>query len=144
MRPMNRIQPLGPASAYKTYMIVSPPDRTIVAACEQVGCGAWARGWETTVDESTDLGRAQAQWIRAESGRTFREYRTEVGLTVFRFEARQRCFAEHKTRPERYSVQPGDWRPARLGPARVHVNARDWVEDFGLHQERVADQQKRG
>lgn len=144
MRPMFRIKPVGPAAAYQTYSIVALPDRTVVAACEAVGCGAWARGWEITVDEATDLGRAQAHWIRTESGRTFREYRTDAGLAVFRFESGQRCFAEHRTRPERYSVRPGDWRPARLGPARVHVNARDWVEDFGEHQERVADQQRKG
>lgn len=143
MRPMFRIEPIGPANAYKTYSIVSPPDRTVVAACEQVGCQAWLHGWETTVDESTDLGQMQARFIRTESGRTFRERRTG-GLTVFQFDSRQRCFAEHKTRPERYSVRPGDWRPARLGPARVHANARDWVEDFGEHQEQVADQQKKG
>ena len=144
MRPMFRIDPLHPAGAYKTYSLVSPPDRTVVAACELVGCEAWMHGWETAVDEGTDLGRAQADYIRTQSGRTFKEQRTETGLTVFLFEARQRCFAEHKTRPERYSVRLGDWRPDGRGPVRPHVNARDWVEDFGEHQQRVADDQKRG
>ncbi|MGH3587160.1 MAG: hypothetical protein ACRDQ0_12635 [Pseudonocardia sp.] len=141
---MSRIQPLRPARAYKTYQIVSPPDRTVKVACELVWCEAWLHGWETAVDEGTDLGRAQAEYIRTQSGRTFRERRTESGLTVFRFESKQRCFADHKTRPERYSVRLGDWRPDGRGPARTHTRAADWVEDFGLHQQRVADQQKKG
>lgn len=144
MRPMDRIPPLHPAGAYKTYAIVSPPDRTIKVACELAGCEAWLHGWETAVDERTDLGRMQAEYIRRQSGRTFREARTETGLTVFLFESRQRCFADHKTRPERYSVRLGDWRPESRGPTRLHVNAADWVEDFGEHQLRVADQQQKG
>lgn len=141
---MFRIQPAAPANAYQTYAIRSPHDRTVKAACEVVRCEAWLNGWETQVDESTDLGRAQADYIRRQSGRTFREQHTEAGLTVFRFESRQRCFADHKTRPESYSVRLGDWRATSRGPARMHVSAADWVEDFGEHQERVADQQRKG
>ncbi|WP_344890437.1 hypothetical protein [Actinomadura meridiana] len=141
---MFRIDPRGPAHAYKTYAIVAPADRTVKAACELVGCQAWLNGWETAVDEHTDLGRAQAEYIRHQSGRTFREQRTAAGLTVFVFESRQRCFAEHRTRPERYSVRNGDWRPTGRGPTRAHANASDWVEDFSEHQQRVADQKEKG
>ncbi len=52
------------------------------------------------IDESTDLGREQAAYIRQRSGRSFREMRTAVGpdaLTVFRFDSGQRCFADHIT-----------------------------------------------
>lgn len=144
MRPMNRIDPLHPVQAYQTYSISQRPDVLVRAACEQVGCAAWQYGWETTIDESTEQGKVQAAYIRTRSGRTFREQRTAAGLTVFRFEARQRCFAEHKTNPERYGVRAGDWRGNPTGWTRQHTRPSDWVEDFGEHQQRIADQQKEG
>src|SRR5690606_34697531 len=123
--------------------IISPADRMVKTACEDAGCLAWRYGWETRVDEGTELGRAQAAYIRHQSGRTFREIRTAEGLTVFRFEPYQRCFAEHRTRPEVYLVRGGDWR-RDLGLIRRHTRPADWVEDFGEHQQRIADQQRRG
>jgi hypothetical protein len=142
VRPLNRIEPAAPASAYQTFRIVSPPDRSVRTACEDAGCLAYRNGWETRVDESTDLGKAQAVYIRTQSGRTFREMRSG-GLTVFRFPGGQRCFAEHRTRPEIYAVRGGDWRQDR-GLIRQHTRAADWVEDFALNQQRLADQQRRG
>lgn len=136
MRPVTRITPAMPAQAYKTYRIVSPPDLLVRAACEQVGCAAYRHGWETAVDEGTPLGRAQADYIRHRSGRTYLEVGTGEGLTVFRFDAYQRCFADHRTRPETYLVRGGDWRQNR-GLIRRHVRAVDWVEDFALHQDQL-------
>jgi hypothetical protein len=143
MRPLNRITPNAPVQAFQTYRIISPPDRSVRAACEQVGCAAYLHGWETRVDEGTPLGRSQAAYIRLQSGRTFRESRTGEGLTVFRFEPRQRCFAEHRTRPEIFLVRGGDWR-RDLGLIRHHQRPADWVEDFAGHQDRLADQQRKG
>jgi hypothetical protein len=136
---MPRIEPGAPPAAFKTYSITSPRDETVKAACEQVGCAAWRHGWETAVDESAPLGQFQASYIRTQSGRTFRELKRADGVTVFRFEAGQRCFADHKTRPEFYLVRGGDWR-ANLGVLRRHSRPIDWVEDFCEHQEKVADQ----
>jgi len=144
MQQMNRIEPAMGVGAYQTYSITSPHDRLVPAACEQVGCEQWYYGWQSTVDESTELGRSQAQYIRHQSGRTFREQRTGAGMTVFTFEARQRCFANHQTRPELYVVRDGDWRGNPTGRRRVHANAADWTEDFGEHQQRIADQIERG
>lgn len=138
-----RVTPAGPASAYDTYRIVSPQDTLVVAACEQVGCEWWAKGWVSEFDERTELGAAQARYVRFESGRTFRERRTAGGLTVFEFEAHQRCFAEHQTRPERYAVQHGDFRQT-FGPPRVHVRAADWVEDMAGNLDRLAEIHKQG
>jgi hypothetical protein len=139
-----RIDPVGPAQAYKTYQILSPLDTAVRAACEDAGCLAWRHGWETQVDERTDLGVAQATYIRQRSGRTFTERRTGEGLTVFRFEAFQRCFADHQTRPERYFVRGGDWRGNPRGDVREHVRPGDWVEDFGGHQQALADRLQEG
>ena len=84
--------------ATRDYLLRLPRDVTVVAACEEVRCEAWQYGWQTTCDETTPLGTFRAAYIRESCGRTFREMRTGDGLTVFRFEPHQRCFAEHRTR----------------------------------------------
>ncbi|MGW3025870.1 hypothetical protein [Streptomyces sp. NPDC001221] len=141
---MNRIEPNMPTGAYQTYSITAPPDTAHRSACERANCQAWRYGWESAIDESTELGQRQAAYIRQQSGRTFREMKTDAGLTVFRFEPHQRCFAEHGTRPEIYLVRDGDWRGNPTGRQRQHTRAQDWVEDFGEHQQRIADQQQKG
>jgi hypothetical protein len=137
------INRVGQAAEYQTYRILALPDLSRPAACSEVDCGSWRYGWETTVDERTDLGIAQAQYIRVRSGRTYRETKTAMGLTVFRFDSGQRCFAEHQTRPEIYSRAVGV-QDMPAGPAYVHKSATDWQEDFGEHQERLADEARRG
>jgi len=132
-----RLPPARPAAAYQTYRYTSPPDVTVRSACEQAGCLAWRHGWRTVVDEATTTGSGQAAYIRHRSGRDFREQRTGA-LTVFTFTPRQRCFAEHHTRPQIYQVRRGDWRE-NLGVIRDHLTAADWVEDFAAHQQRIAD-----
>lgn len=144
MQSVNRIEPAMPVGAYQTYSITSPQDVQVKAACEQVGCEAWRYGWESAIDETTPLGQRQAAYIRTQSGRTFREMKRADGLTVFRFEPHQRCFAEHRTRPEIYLVRDGDWRGNPTGRQRQHTSPDDWVEDFGEHQQRIADQQQKG
>src|SRR5579859_7238329 len=93
--------------ATRDYLLRMPPDTTVVAACHEVRCEAWQFGWHTLADERTPLGREQAAYIRQRSGRTFRELGSPDGMTVFRFESRQRCFAEHRTKPARWIVRSG-------------------------------------
>lgn len=138
----HRIEPKMPPGSYLTYQVSTPKDITIKTACEDAGCLAFRFGWETTVDERTTLGLAQARYIRTVSGRTFREMRTAGGLTVFRFERGQRCFAEHRTRPETWSVLHGDWRDSE--PLRTHTRPGDWLEDFAEHQDQLADEARKG
>lgn len=139
-----RLQPAGPAHAYQTFSVRSRPDRAVRTVCEEVGCQAWRSGWESTIDETTDLGQAQAAYIRQQSGRTFREQRTEQGLTVFRFESGQRCFADHQTRPELYLVRDGDYRGNPTGRRRVHTRAQDWVENVQEELGRFIEDRRRG
>lgn len=117
-----------PVRAFTTHQIISPQDTTIVAACHQVGCLRYRYGWDTPVDERTDEGRLYAELIRSgRHGRTYRELaRTAEGLTVFRFEAHQRCFQEHRTRPELFVAGVGG------GPQRRHTRPEFWTED--LHE----------
>jgi hypothetical protein len=128
----------GDPSDYQSYRISFGRDVTVKGACERVECPAWKFGWDTAVDEQTDLGKAQAAYIRTQSGRTFKEMKSETGQTVFRFEPHQRCFAEHKTRPEVFSVRLGDFR-ANYGLLRRHTRALDWAEDCAEHQQTVAE-----
>lgn len=139
-----RLQPQGPPQAYQTFSVRSRPDKAVRTVCEQVACQAWRQGWESSIDERTDLGKAQAAYIRTESGRTFREMRTEAGLTVFRFESGQRCFADHKTRPELYLVRDGDFRGNPTGQRRQHVRAADWVDDMQEQLGRFNEDRRRG
>lgn len=138
------VPPKMPAQAYKSYLIISPKDTTVRTACEDAGCLAWRHGWESAVDEATPLGKAQAAYIRQKSGRTFRETRSAAGLTIFRFDAFQRCFTEHRTRPERYLVRGGDYRGNPRGERRVHQRPADWVEDSAEHQQRLVQAIERG
>ena len=142
MKPF-RIPPNLPVGAYQTYSLTAPRDTTVRAACEQVGCDAWRCGWETVIDETDLIGQTRAGYIRTQSGRTFTEMRRADGMTVFRFASGQRCFAEHRTRPEFYAVRGGDWR-LNLGLIRRHTRPADWVEDMGENLQIIADQQQRG
>ncbi|MGY5048304.1 hypothetical protein ACWDE0_22130 [Streptomyces sp. 900105755] len=139
-----RFEPQGPVGAYQTFSVRSRPDRAIKTVCERANCWAWRHGWESSFDESTDLGKAQAQYVRTQSGRTFREMRTAEGLTVFRFEPGQRCFAEHKTIPELYLVRDGDHRGNPTGQRRVHTRPADWVEHMQEEFGRFNEDRRRG
>jgi hypothetical protein len=148
---MTRIEPQMPAEAYKTYAIVAPRSTHWVdATCAEVDCAHYLQGWQSVIDEATELGQRQAHYIRKESGRAFRERRREDGLTVFFFEAGQACFDAQRhqrrlDRPELYIVRDGDHRGNPRGtPLRQHVKAADWVEDFAEHQAALADEHAKG
>ena len=118
----------------RDYLIRFPGDLSVRVACEVARCDNWQFGWETILDERTPQGRDLAYWVRAKSMRTVTEQRTAGGLTVFRFEPGQRCFAEHRTRPGRYLVRG----------VREHSNVGDWIEDAAEHVTSIEDQRKRG
>lgn len=140
--PVRPNDPRMPVAAYQTWSVESRPDKRVKTVCERVGCRRWREGWDSVIDESTQLGKAQAAFIRG-SGRTFREMRNGVGLTVFRFEPYQRCFQDHQTIPERYLVRGGDYRAA-VGKVRVHQRASDWVEHVQEHMGRLLAERDKG
>jgi hypothetical protein len=139
-----RLAPSGKPSDYITYAIRATTDVAVVSACKDVGCRHWLHGWQTSVDETTDLGKSQAAYIRQKSGRTFAEQRTGAGLTVFRFEAFQRCFSEHRTKPDRFIRRDGDFRGNPTGNVVHHARAQDWIEDFQEHEGSLADERQKG
>ena len=131
-------QPIAPPGAYRTWTA-----RTWwrQATCEEVDCGQWAEGWVTAVDEATDLGQRQADYIRYHAGRRYTETRTEAGWTAFQFGPGQTCFAaaEHRVPAEReplYLVQGGDWRQA-TGKARVYDRGDQFADDLHAHTDQI-------
>lgn len=150
MQRINRITPTLGAENYKTYAIVRPRSTHMrEVSCAEAECMAYQHGWRTLVDERTEQGNAQAHYIRRQSGRHFTEERDPNGGTVFTFSPGQRCFnGPHEVPVEReplYVVRDGDWRGnPRRTPERRHVRGEDWVEDFALHQMKVADDRQRG
>lgn len=144
-----RLPPKLEPADMKTYEILAPAaTHWRPAACEDVQCDAFMKGWRTIVDETTDLGKGQAYYIRKSSGRKFQESRDAAGLTVFEFSAFQRCFRQHKERtdkPELFIVREGDYRGNPRGTrARQHARPADWVDDFAGHQQALHDRLDRG
>jgi hypothetical protein len=142
------IQPSLPAVAYKSYVIAMPlRTHWNIATCADVDCEHYAGGWDSLIDERTDLGQRQARYIRRESGRRFTEERQPDGLTRFSFEAGQRCFREHRARnarPERFVERDGDYRGNPTGRRYVHSRPDDWVESFATHQDKLRTVAERG
>lgn len=144
---VNRPAPSLSPEYFKSYE-VSRPRATHFrkATCQEVDCPNYARGWRTAVDVSTTLGQSQANYIRLKSGRSFT---TEVSgdIVIFTFPAGQRCFSQHTVPLEReplFRVLGGDWRgnPSRT-PAQI-LRPQAWLDHFGEHQQRLAEQRQKG
>lgn len=138
-----------PVEAVKTFQVLAPISTHFRAAtCAEAGCGKHEHGWVSPIDESTELGKQQAWYIRNRSGRRYTEDRNQMaGLTAFVFEAGQECFAQHQVRlerPEFFIVRDGDWRGNPTGHRHQHNNAADFVDEFATHQQVLADAIERG
>ncbi|HZO70057.1 MAG TPA: hypothetical protein VFB74_34105 [Kribbellaceae bacterium] len=147
MQPINRAQPVLPVTAMKTYQILAPVEtHWRQVPCTADNCPNHVHGWRSYVDESTELGRRQAHYVRTESGRECTGWRNEHGITEFTFPAGQQCFDVHRERverPEHFLVRAGDHRSS-LEILRRHASADDWVDDFANHQIEIAERVNRG
>ena len=88
------------------------------ATCQEVNCAHWEKGWQTVLDLSPqqDVGRlgftrAQYNYIREKSGRSFTEHWVGAEVTFY-FPAGQTCFRDHHLPLARdpvflHSVGPG-------------------------------------
>lgn len=151
----------------ETYAIKSPASTHMrPASCAEVDCPQHIHGFDTIVDETTDLGAQRAAYIRRECDRiqgasstgahllgrrryTESSRRNELGgvMTIFHFPAGQRCFAEHLVplgRPEIFLHRAGDVRGCPDGRIQRYDRPDQWVDDFAGHQSRLADLQKEG
>jgi hypothetical protein len=145
------IMPAGPPQAYKTYGMSMPlKTHWRPATCEETGCDAYRRGWVSTFDLSTDLGKRQFDYCKADKTRSFSIQRPAANLVKFVYAPGNCCFkaGDHRLpleRPARLYVAEGDWRGNPRGvPARVHQRPQDWVDDFANHQDRLAAAVQKG
>ena len=143
-QPLNRPVPRLDPQHFKTYEVSRPRSTHFrLATCAEVDCPNRARGWKSIIDVSTSLGQKQASYIRLHSGRAF-EATGHGEMITFTFPAGQNCFSEHMVPLDREPVfrkLDGDWR--HYSNAQ-QLRARDWLDDFGEHQERLAAQRERG
>ena len=150
---MFRIQPAGPAHAYRTFQVKVPrgPEFQRPATCEQVDCEHWLHGWQTLVDATnTDLLEA----LRA-SGRPYTEIVDDgqpfALIRVFTFAPGTPCFraSQHRVAvrpdvPQLFVVRGGDWRGNPTGEWRIHQRPDDWVEDLQESTEALRETIERG
>lgn len=142
-RQVNRIDPKLPPQSMKTYQIVAPiSTHTRPATCEEVLCQNYRNGFKILTDPNTDLGQAQATYLRADRSRTWRSV-NEGGLIVFYAPPGSQCFAEHRAPLDRepfYLRREGDYRgnPRGTEPFK-HTTPESWVDDFASHQAALAD-----
>jgi hypothetical protein len=146
-RPLFRVEPKLPAQSMVSYELRAPiSTHRRAASCREFECEAYAYGWVTTVDVATDLGAAQANYIRLHSGRAYTVQETGT-LVAFTFAAGQRCFERHTVTLERdplLIVRGGDWRGNPTRMMRRHSSIESWVDDFATHQQQIADAVQEG
>lgn len=139
-RPVNRIAPKLPAQNMQTYKLSAPiTTHRRKATCEEAGCTKNQYGWKMLIDQSTKLGRDQADYIKNHSGRHYTVRRAAEALFELTFAAGQQCFAEHTVSLERepiYLVKKGDHRMPQ-GAVRRHVKAEHWIEDMSENQDKL-------
>lgn len=131
--------------AYKTYSIHAPlSTHWRPASCAEVDCPNYLHGWRVRVEHLPP----ELLHTARTSGRRFTELPVRQGETYLVFEPGQACFeaARHRLRldrPELYAIRDGDTRGNPTG-RRVTVSGDQWNDDFGEHQERLADLHKEG
>lgn len=144
------ITPKAGPEAYKSYSWRRPLDtHWRKVSCEEARCGAFLKGWVTTVDTATALGQRQYHYIANDNSRSHHEERIG-GLVTFTFDPGQEFFAgsrEHEHRkPKGYDpitlVTGGDFRGNPRGTQTVIMRPQDWVDDFASHQERLVRAQR--
>lgn len=146
-----RPAPRMDVQAYRTYGLAQPLGTHYKRVrCSDEVCNNHLRGWQTVLDTSNPQQAEAATWVRMHSGRHFVVFETPLSpIVTFTFPPGQQCFEIHYAPLERPAVgyrHRGDWRAPRewRRDRTVHTNLDFWVEDFGLHQDKVAEIVKRG
>lgn len=142
-----RIEPAMPPEAYKTWSMVSPIETHMrQATCEEVGCDHYTQGWRVHLEALTP----ELQHAARTSGRKYTEQHVAEGQTYLVFEPGQPCFkaATHRApigRPPLFLVRDGDYRGnPRRTPTRRYDRPDQWVDDFATHQDKLADEIRKG
>jgi hypothetical protein len=147
---VSRIAPAMGPEAYKTYSMNAPlRSHWRPGTCEEFECDAYLYGWVSTFDLSTELGQQQYWYCKADKERGFSMQRVGTSVVKLTYKPGNRCFrsADHRVpvgRPPRYLVAGGDFRGNPRNIRVVHRNADEWVEDFSIHQDKLATALERG
>lgn len=148
-----RFTPRMPVGAYQTYRIVAPVStHWRPATCAEVECTAYERGWASTVIAGDDM---EATLLRASDGlidgrrRRYTRHPQPDGFVRYVFGPGQPCFkaSTHRVRLDRQEIylrRGGDWRGNPTGEVVRHSRPEHWVEDFGEHQQAIADRIAKG
>lgn len=138
VRQLSRPEPALPPAAMRTWAVHAPPaTHWQVVSCQQYGCLTQQRGFRTILDTATDLGRAQAGYLRTRAGRPHREHRSGPSQVTFVFPPGTDCFTTHRQplgRPALYVVRDGDWRA--YGPA-TRLRPDQWVDTMADHLDQL-------
>lgn len=129
-----------PASQVRTYRIAVPRESgTTIVPCADADCDAYAHGWITTVDRSTDLGKAQYHYLTSSQDRKYL-LSEEGDLAHFRFDPGTRCFRTHTEKRGVFLLND----PSRDGVIRFGT-PDNWRDDMGEHLEKIDESiEKRG
>lgn len=131
----------------QVFKITRLPDSGATMTCQEARCPNYEHGWVTVLDPANPQHQKAAHDIRTRLGRRFIEFPSEEagehldgegidlpgGLLVFKFYAGQQCFKAHEDREVVFSHD-----------RRIHVNPRDFNEDFNETVDRIATARGRG
>ena len=142
---MGRLDPLMAPGAYQTFTVAAPlATHWRKATCEEVGCPDYLNGWRLRVEglDERDV------YVATHAGRRYRKVSVAAGETWLVFDGGQPCFkvSTHRRRverEERYIVRGGDHRDNPSREVR-ETTATGWLDDFGEHQETLADRLGQG
>lgn len=135
-----------PARLFKGYQIQAPYTRVFREriTCEQAECPDYVNGWMVpaqalTAQHWADIRRLGYSWKRFDVSASERYIAFEAGQRCFRADTHTRLvrdplFIEHKG---------AKWGPRHFGDGRQHT-ADTWVDSFATHQDKLADEARRG
>ena len=130
--------------------------------CQEAKCEAYAKGWVSVIDISSEAGAWQATFIKDRARRRFFEFpaaaaleeaytleaqgvltvtdefkamleRVPPGMAVFFFPPGQQCFREHVDREVKF-----------MHDGYEHVRPLDFNEDFNIEADKVNTAKRRG
>lgn len=154
--PLSRPTPRMDPGRYKTYAVVSPLSSHFrPATCAEVDCPHWLHGWGVRITEIPPEDQAAVREATYTlNGKQYRysyvEQEMEPGKPWLLFKPGQPCFKArwHRKRIEKeplFLIRGGDHRTTAPGSdSGRELSAQSWVDDFGEHTQRLADEIEKG
>jgi hypothetical protein len=134
-----------PKSATNGHLLLRPAGQQFwrQASCAEVECAGYVHGFSLRVDEGTELGRAQAAYLRSDRSRRGAEHRDEVGLTVFSFSPGQRCTSDTDDQ-HRVALEREPLYVLRNARGKREVTPTQWTDTLHEATDQLATLRARG